>query len=193
MNDALAHYAEVERVMHVSGYWYPISQAGLPETFFLRLPSSWGWATWERAWKVFEKKPEDLLRLFNRDEIREFNLEGANDFWEQVVHNLNGKANTWAIFWYAAIFRKKGLCLYPSQSFVQNKGTDGSGKHCLVTSIYDCELSGLKIKKFTGEIEENNLALQSLKNFYRKNHIGKIKRFIEIIKLRIKKRSNFKP
>ena len=53
MNGALEYYSENDQVMHVSGYWYPIESESLPETFFLRVPSSWGWATWARAWRYF--------------------------------------------------------------------------------------------------------------------------------------------
>jgi hypothetical protein len=98
-----------------------------------------------------------------------------------VIHNLNGKANTWAIFWYAAIFRNKGLCLYPSRSLVQNAGLDGTGVHCLKTLKYDVELNDSPIEMFAKDIEENDLALSQLKAFYRKNRISRLRRFILII------------
>lgn len=187
MNDALTYYADVERVMHISGYWYPIEEAEMPETFFLPLPSSWGWATWARAWRCFEKNPKELRNSFSRDDITQFNLDGANDFWEQVIHNLNGKATTWAIFWYAAIFRRNGLCLYPSQSAVKNIGNDGTGVHCLITDKYDSGLANSRVSQFQEMIAEDKVALDYLKRFYVRNHIGKLKRFLEATKIRLKK------
>ena len=45
MNDALKFYKEDEQVMHIAGYMLPINSFGLPETFFYRIASCWGWGT----------------------------------------------------------------------------------------------------------------------------------------------------
>ena len=187
MNDALVGYADVPQVMHVSGYWFPVDSTGLPATFFLRVPSSWGWATWARAWRCFEKNPQTLKRTFSGRDIRRFNLDGANDFWEQVLHNLNGKANTWAIFWYASIFRRNGLCLFPSRSLVQNIGSDGTGVHCLITDAYQGELADGKVVDLQPLVEESPLALSALQAFYRRNRIGRWRRFFEVSRIRTRR------
>ncbi|MBT8375880.1 MAG: glycosyltransferase, partial [Bacteroidia bacterium] len=44
MNNALRIYANDTEVMHISGYMYPLKEE-LPETFFLKVPLCWGWAT----------------------------------------------------------------------------------------------------------------------------------------------------
>lgn len=187
MNEALAYYAEAERVMHVSGYWFPIGLEPEPSAFFLPVPSSWGWATWARAWRWFEKDPVGLTQQFSPEDRRRFNLDGANDFWEQVVHNLKGKADTWAIFWYAAIFRRKGLCLYPSRSLVRNDGSDGSGVHCVITDIYQGELAPDRPARFPTVLEENSAALTALKAFYRKHRIGRLRRFAEVVRVKVRR------
>lgn len=177
MNDALDFYADHERVMHVSGYWFPINAERLPETFFLSVPSSWGWGTWERAWQHFSKNPKSLVRSFSRDDIQQFNLDGANDFWEQVVHNLKGKSDSWAIFWYATIFRRNGLCLYPSMSLVHNEGLDGSGVHCLRTNRYSVALSDGPLSVQSRDIDVCELAFLRLQKFYRDNRVSRLRRF----------------
>jgi hypothetical protein len=186
MNEALEFYADMEQVMHVSGYWFPIDMEEAPGTFLLRLPSSWGWATWARAWRWFKKDPKSLQKSFSQADVLRFNFEGANDFWEQVVHNLNGKADTWAIFWYAAIFRRNGLCLYPSRSLVENIGTDGTGEHCLITDIYNSGLASTRVDDFTLLLEEDKLAVDCLKQFYISNRIGRVKRFVEVNRIRLR-------
>jgi GT2 family glycosyltransferase len=61
-NDALKHYETEEKVMHISGYMYPLAGADkLPDTFLYRAAHSWGWATWERAWVNFNPDIDDLL------------------------------------------------------------------------------------------------------------------------------------
>ena len=51
MNEALEFYEKEEKVMHISGYMYPIDSKELPDTFFIKPTTCWGWATWKRAWK----------------------------------------------------------------------------------------------------------------------------------------------
>jgi len=191
MNDALEYYADVEQVMHVSGYWHPVGPPVREESFFLRVPSSWGWATWSRAWSFFKKDAGDLIQRFSVEDIVRFNFDGACDFWEQVRHNRQGKASTWAIFWYATIFEKNGLCLYPPQSLVNNIGHDGSGVHCLVTNTYHVDLSDEPIINFSNDLTENTEELLRLKAFYAENRVGRLWRFVAITSLRVKKFFSF--
>ena len=64
MNRGLELYADDEKVMHLSGYMYPLD---LPTrgTAFLRILSCWGWATWARAWRHYEADVEAHLKRFN--------------------------------------------------------------------------------------------------------------------------------
>jgi hypothetical protein len=130
MNNALLFYENKKSVWHISTWNYSIRSNNLPETFLWRVMNcSGGWATWADRWNHFERNPEKIFNEFSEEEIYRFNLEGAYDFWSQIQGNLNGKLFTWAIFWYAIIFKNKGLCLNPAQSLVQNIGYDGSGCH----------------------------------------------------------------
>lgn len=187
MNDALEYYADIEHVMHVSGYMYPIDSEGLTETFLLRFPSSWGWATWRRAWSSFEKNAEFLLQTFSRNQILRFNLDGSHDFWEQVRHNHQGKADTWAIFWYATIFRYGGRCLFPKQTLVENIGQDGTGEHCLTTDVFRSDMLLTPLSFTEIHSKENSLAYSRVCDFYRANRLGRWRRLWLIFQQRLKR------
>ena len=130
MNAALDYYGDKKDVWHISGWNYPIDSTGLPDAFLWRVMNCWGWATWADRWQYYRRDPGGVIKAFTREEIFRFNLDGNFDFWRQVKRNAAGKIKSWAIFWYAAIFRHKGLCLNPTRSLVQNIGRDGSGRHC---------------------------------------------------------------
>jgi len=130
MNAALARYEHEERIMHVAAHVLSISPAGLPESFFMRQSSCWGWATWARAWRHFHRRGQEFIDTFTPDDIKKFNLDGAYDYWSQLLANENGTLKTWAVYWYACVFSQGGLCLHPRQSLVQNIGFDGSGENC---------------------------------------------------------------
>jgi hypothetical protein len=106
------------------------------------------------------------MQEFSKEDIKRFNIDEIEDFFGQVTANYEKKINTWAIFWYATIFKKNGLCLNPDQTFVENIGFDGSGVHCGENSTYISNISLNKKVGFIYSDNENDLALQRIKNFF---------------------------
>ena len=116
----------------------------------------------------FEKNPQALLSEFNKDDIYNFDIENSKYFWPQVIANLKGNINTWAIFWYATIFKNKGLCLAPTLTYVNNIGLDGSGVHCEA----DSTLENLKLNHndrivFSDSIIESKVAYERIRQFFK--------------------------
>lgn len=172
MNTALSLYAKDTRVMHISGYMFHVNEPDeLPETFFYRVPSCWGWATWKRAWDHFEADPIKLLDQIDITKKKyDFDIENSYPYREMLSRQASGKLNSWAIRWYASVFVNFGLCLHPKKSFTNNIGLDGSGTHCGTDNTY--EIIDLKIHftHFPREcIKENSLALQKIKQFNNDN------------------------
>ena len=164
-NEGLTRYKENEKVMHLGAYMYPLKNAQLPETFFYRAATSWGWATWERAWLHFEPNIDTLIAQFDKKKIKAFSIDGRMNFWKQVNDFKKGKNNSWAIRWYASIFLKGGLTLNPAQSLVNNIGHDGSGIHSGINDIYNVIINPKRITHFPTEIKENAAAYAVIKDF----------------------------
>lgn len=164
-NDALNRYQDQEKVMHISGYIFPLENAHLPETFFFRAALSWGWATWARAWKNFEPDVDQLISRFDDEKIKQFSIEGTMNFWKQIQDFKAGKNNSWAIRWYASVFLTGGLTLNPSQSLIHNIGHDGSGTHSNIEHMYGVKLAGHRITHFPDNIAENQAAYEAIKHF----------------------------
>jgi len=160
MNEALEKYKDINKVFGVTGYAFPINKNGLPSVYFLRMSGCWSWATWDRAWKYYEKNTNKLINTFTKEMIYKFNMDGSMDFWSQVVANQKGKINTWAIFWGATIFLRDGLFLHPRDAFAINIGHDGSGVHCGKSNFYDTKLSCDYNIEWPEKIEELALARQ---------------------------------
>ncbi|WP_442763324.1 glycosyltransferase family 2 protein [Malikia spinosa] len=169
MNQALDRYQDEKRVWHISGWNYPINTEGLDDAFFLRVMNCWGWATWADRWQHFEKDTNKLIVEFDRDMIRKFDLENSGAFWSQVISNQKGLVNTWAIYWYATIFKNNGLCLNPASSYVDNIGLDGSGTHgSQERNIYATKLSKNNHPSFPSDIKENVTGIDRIIQFYQR-------------------------
>jgi len=180
-NESLNRYRQEEKVMHIGAYMYNLKGENLPETFFYRAATSWGWATWDRAWKHFEPNIDKLIGQFNAADKRAFSIDHTMNFWKQMKDFKNGRNNSWAIRWYASIFLKKGLTLNPSQSLVNNIGHDGSGIHSGINDIYNVVINPKRIAQFPKTIVEDQEAYTAIKSFLstRKGTLWqRIKRFI---------------
>lgn len=168
MNDALDLYKDEEAVMHVSGCAYPVGPFECHEdTYFLRVPLCWGWGTWSRAWSAFEQDVSVMAR-FNPAMIKSLNFDQTYNYWQQLESNRVGRINTWFIFWYAQLFLRKGLSLFPVCSLVRNIGHDGTGVHCGATDLYDNELSSWPIDVVVSRVEESCEAFEAHKKYFRR-------------------------
>ena len=170
MNEALDLYEEEGKVMHVSGYMYPVRYK-MPEIFFLRIPSCWGWGTWKRAWDQFDLSAERLLSAISKQEVTEFDF-GYYPFYEALQRCAKGPWRSWDIRWYASVFVNGGLCLHPGRSLVQNIGFDGSGVHCDESKVYyNRQLAdGVNVSQIS--IERSSVANEALVSFFKKLHFG---------------------
>jgi len=186
-NEGLDRYAKEEKVMHIGAYMYELADKSLPETFFFRAATSWGWATWARAWKDFEEDVDVLLNQFNRQKADQFSINGTMNFWKQLIGFKAGKNNSWAIRWYASIFLKGGLTLNPSHSLIQNIGNDGSGTHSVKEDMYQVRIAKTAIKQFPAEIKENAQAYAAIKYFLKNRKGTLIQRGVRfVMQLKVK-------
>jgi hypothetical protein len=167
MHTALDKYEDEPRVMQISGNMFPVlNPQELPATFFCKVTTSWGWATWDRAWKKFEpdaKKLADMIVIQNL--CKEFDI--GYDYFRMLTMQAKGEIDSWAIRWYASVFLSGGLCLHPSLSLVSNIGHDGSGVHCLSSNIFSVPLSFTMPEPFPQTIEESPQGREALEKFFR--------------------------
>lgn len=181
-NEALNRYRNEEKVMHIGAYMYALKDENLPQSFFYRAATSWGWATWERAWQNFEPNIDTLLKQFDATKRNAFSIENTMNFWKQMRDFKRRKNNSWAIRWYASIFLKGGITLNPSQSLVNNIGHDGTGVHSGINDIYNVIINPKPITQFPTLVEENKQAYLAIKQFLanrKGNYLARVRRFIK--------------
>lgn len=135
MNEALQTYYNNEQVACVSGFVFPLEGDEIPSSFFLKGTDCWGWASWDRAWKLFNKNGKELLdKLKQSGKIDDFDkaysgVKSSRGFTQMLEDQIRGKNSSWAIRWFASCFLQDKYCLYPRNSLVQNIGFD-IGTHC---------------------------------------------------------------
>ncbi|MCF6255899.1 MAG: hypothetical protein L3K25_06305 [Gammaproteobacteria bacterium] len=180
MNDALEKYEKIDRVMHISGYMFPVDNAmSLPDAFFLRMTSSWGWATWKRAWDNFEPSAEHLLKKIDSADLKsEFDIMSTFNYKKMLKKQCNGAIDSWAVRWYASVFLKNSLGLFPSHSYVKNIGFDDSGVHCGKVNHYDVGLSKKSKIRMPIDLVASDKANILLQKYYLKTREPMYKKII---------------
>lgn len=171
MNDALEMYKDEPKVGHIQACEF-FEDNTLPDTFLIKWTGSWGWATWERTWNLFNPDGTDLFRqLKERKLTKTFDFNNSYGFTRMLRRQIEGKNNSWAIRWNASLFVNNILSLNAGKSLVQNIGFDGSGTNCgggglYASSLYQDELPVIKIEP----IKENLKARKSVENYYKRTN-----------------------
>ena len=165
MNDALDVYENEERVFHISGYMFPV-KGKLPETFFYKQTSCWGWGTWANKWNQLEKSALKLhQQLVETGKINYADIDGTHQFLNQLKANMDGTLKTWAVLWHFSVFLKNGLSFHPGRSLVTNIGMDDTGENCGITDIFSVEtVENIRVKKIA--IKDFKKVYKYLKRFY---------------------------
>ena len=171
MNDALATYRDEPRVGHIYACDYT-QDRNLPDTYLIKWTGSWGWATWDRAWKHFNPDGKFLLDELRRRKLTHtFDFNGTYRYTRMLQQQVEGKNNSWAIRWNTSLFLNDILSLNVGKSLVRNIGLDGSGTHCGNERLYDSILymHPLPVVKIS-PIEENTIGRLALEQYYRRTN-----------------------
>ena len=167
MNDALETYKDEDNVCHIQACDFTKDPI-LPDTFLIKWTGSWGWATWKRAWKIFNPNGQELLdELIKRKLTYRFDFNGKYGYTRMLRNQIKGKNNSWAIRWNASLFLADKLSLNVGKSLIQNEGFDGSGTNCGSGNLYasDLWMKPLPVVKIQ-PIVENEEARQAFSNYY---------------------------
>lgn len=179
MNDALNAYVDEERVGHIQACDFT-QDPSLPPTFLIKWTGSWGWATWKRAWQLFNPDGQHLLaELEERQLTRTFDFDGNYPYTRMLRRQIAGQNNSWAIRWNATLFLNDILSLNVGRSLVNNNGFDGSGTNCGGGNLYQSNLwlEPLPVVKIS-PIEENLDARHAYARYYHRTNgfLAKVRR-----------------
>lgn len=131
LNTGLMRYENEPRVMQVCGHMFDVPELReSKDALFLPLISSWGWATWKRAWDLYDPAARGWTeRLSDQQERKRFDLDGNFAYAGMLSRQMRRAVPAWDIRWYYTVFVLEGLALYPPKALVLNEGFDGTGTH----------------------------------------------------------------
>lgn len=129
LNQGLDAYADDPRVMQISAYQYRVPEfEARSEGNFQRFTTTWGWATWKRAWDHFDPLATGWEEVARPGPARTaFDAGGVYPFSDMLVKQMSGRLDSWGIRWSWSVHRQGGITLMPPRTLVRNDGfVDGA-------------------------------------------------------------------
>ena len=125
----LTRYRDDERISMISGSNYEVVPDEYPYSyFFSRYFPVWGWATWRRAWALYQ--PDMKGWPARRESGQLEGLVGAPErvqlFRGAFDSVYYGRIDTWDYQWVYSCLFQNGLCIIPKKNLVTNVGLEGT-------------------------------------------------------------------
>lgn len=144
--ELLDRYRDDNRVMHIGGNNF---QAGWKNEkdhsyYFSRNGHIWGWATWRRAWNLYDfeislYEKVRSLGFFDKFFLNRWEKMYRLRFFDKAIAN-RGSVTYWAYQWDFCRFIHSGLSIVPVVNLVKNIGFGHDSTHTKNSKSTDAEL-----------------------------------------------------
>jgi len=130
--ELLKHYRHDERVMMISGDNFQGGHIrGDGSYYFSKYCHIWGWATWKRAWKLYDVTMTSYPSFRSTNQIANvFENSDEQRYWlKRFDKAYKGEIDTWDYQWVYATFQNSGLSVLPNKNLVKNIGFGAGASH----------------------------------------------------------------
>ena len=162
--ELLIKYKDVDQVKVVGGNNFQCGNSrGSESYYFSHYPTTWGWATWRRAWKIFDHEISDFDEIIESGNLNHFfksKLEKRD--WKRALRKASSHPEqVWDYHFYYNIWKQKGVCITPNKNLVINLGFFENATHYF---LRDSTKTGVKCEQLVFplvhpvDIEVNKIA-----------------------------------
>lgn len=130
----LKRYANDIQVMQINGNNYgsnQFSESGC-SYHFTRAPQIWGWATWRRAWDLYDPEMRAWRSPSRKEWIKSIGWSWSDRIRQELIYErMLGKdtLDTWDYQWLLTVYSNKGLAVAPKQNQITNIGFGDHATH----------------------------------------------------------------
>lgn len=122
----LIKYLDNQKIMHICGSNFQKIHNHKFSYYFSKYNHVWGWASWKRAWNLYDKDITFWPKLKKSDKWIKINpLWLERRYWDYFFSLcFNNKIITWDYQWLACIWNYNGISIIPNKNLITNVGFD---------------------------------------------------------------------
>jgi hypothetical protein len=127
--EMLHRYRDEERVMSISGNNFNSSYQRLSYSFS-RYQLTWGWATWRRAWRLYDRTMQNWEGARTHSWLEKFLQDPrAASYWSYIFDTNAETLENWDYAWQFSCWQHGGLSISPPVNLVSNIGFRADASH----------------------------------------------------------------
>lgn len=131
----LERYKDDKRVMCITGNNFQRgAYRGDASYYFSMFPHCWGWASWKRAWNLYDPEMSSLSQIVQTGLLANLVGTGFEDWLSVFKQVEKGEVNSWAYRWLLSCWSQHGLTATPNKNLVTNIGFDERATHTKSTT-----------------------------------------------------------
>jgi len=149
----LERYKNYEKIGMISGNNFRLGELPLKESYgFTKYPHIWGWATWKRAWALYDYKMKSWENDIKNGLLQKvFKDQDQVNYWAKTFcEHRSANCDTWDYQWSYACWKHDMLSIEPSLNLIQNIGFSDDATHT------NCDPNTLKY----GNQKSNSISIQ---------------------------------
>jgi hypothetical protein len=179
----LNHYKFEKKIFQITGCNFQNNiNRGKASYYFSNYNHLWGWATWKRAWKYYNKEMKFWPEWKESDDWKKkFSDKVERNFWENNFEaSYKNQIDTWCYPWQSSVWKNGGLTVTPNVNLISNIGFGVDATHTTNKKDINSNIPTKSIGKivYTNVFEVNKKAdLYTFNNHYE----GKKMRFIWVL------------
>lgn len=182
--ELLSRYNDDSRVMHISGdgALSTLNRVTDESYAFTNEVLVWGWATWRRAWALYDRDLERWADLrTDKSRMRKvFGSREAATYWSRILDRqlFEGTPDTWDYQWTFTVREQHGLAIVPTKNLISNKGFRADATHTIAegsprSNVTSQSLGPIKHPSHLKVDKRLDWEIQSeVRNFRKRTHRG---------------------
>lgn len=147
--ELLETYHDEKKVMMISGNNFFDELRNKEYSYhFSSFNHIWGWATWKRAWHLYNDEMEDWPNLREGDFLSNILQDDVSvNYYKTIFQEVyENKINSWAYRWLYSMLRKDGLSIVPSKNLVTNIGFGTEATNAISNSHHTANIIAEEIE-----------------------------------------------
>jgi hypothetical protein len=127
----LKKYKNDKRIMHIGGTNFQEGrERGDGSYYFSKYVHVWGWATWRRAWSLYDVRIESFPTYLSHKYHEQLFSKKEYDYWNKYFQKVyNNELDTWDYQWFYTNLINNGLSIIPNKNLVSDLGFGEMATH----------------------------------------------------------------